>query len=380
MEHGVEIMRNRKTKILYIVSTLQSTGPTNQLFGIISNIDLTKFKIYLLTLSPEPDMSRKELFSSLPINILSLNMNRVNFEISGKRKLRKILNEIKPDIIHSCGIRADKSLAGLNIKCKWCNTIRNNVYMDYTSEYGKFIGKIMAAVHIDAIKKVDYPICCSETLKRFYEDLLSRRFYVVQNGVDCRKFNIAECDEKRKIRDKYKIDHNRNVIIFVGELNIRKDPLTIIKVFKMKEIKEKCILYVLGDGELLEKCRSEASDNVIFLGKVKNVSEYMKLADGFISASKAEGLPNSVLEAGACGIPMLLSDIAEHKEIFGEEFSGIKYFSVNDEEDLFMKMKHWIMDLNNVDKDAIGEHILRNFNSKSMSRKYQLFYKSILDR
>lgn len=380
MEYSVEIMRDRKIKILYIVSTLQSTGPTNQLFGIISNIDMTKFEIYLLTLSPEPDMSKKELFSSLPINIFSLNMNRVDFEISGKRKLRKLLDEIKPDIIHSCGIRADKSLAGLHMKYKWCNTIRNNVYMDYIPKYGKFIGKIMAAVHIDAIKKVDYPICCSETLKGYYEDLLSRKFYVIQNGVDCRKFSGAECDEKQKIKNKYKIDHNRIIIIFVGDLNIRKDPLTIIRVFKMKEINEKCILYVLGDGELLEKCRSEASDNIIFWGKVKNVSEYMKLADGFISASKAEGLPNSVLEAGACGIPMLLSDIAEHKEIFGEDFSGIKYFSVNDEEDLFMKMKCWIMDLNNVDKDAIREHILRNFDSKSMSKKYQLFYRSILGR
>jgi glycosyltransferase involved in cell wall biosynthesis len=55
--------------------------------------------------------------------------------------------------------------------------------------------------------------------------------------------------------------------------------------------------------------------NISLKGKVIDVDEYLEAADCFVSASLSEGLPNSVIEALAWGLPIILSDIPEHREI-----------------------------------------------------------------
>ncbi len=88
------------------------------------------------------------------------------------------------------------------------------------------------------------------------------------------------------------------------------------------------MLYILGDGinrDNLMKKYCNAS-NVIFTGSVSNVEEYLAASDVYISTSKSEGLPNGVLEAMAVGLPVLLSDIPQHKEIFEvDENIGVLY-------------------------------------------------------
>ena len=56
-------MKEEKIKILYVVSTLRQSGPTNQLKGIISNLDKRKYEALVLTLSPEPKKTLVDNFT-----------------------------------------------------------------------------------------------------------------------------------------------------------------------------------------------------------------------------------------------------------------------------------------------------------------------------
>ena len=62
-------------KILYIISTLEKTGPVNVLFDIIQNIDRNKFEPVILTLSKEKKNSIKSKFENLNIKIYSMNLS-----------------------------------------------------------------------------------------------------------------------------------------------------------------------------------------------------------------------------------------------------------------------------------------------------------------
>jgi len=76
-------------------------------------------------------------------------------------------------------------------------------------------------------------------------------------------------------------------------------------------------LIILGSGHQSAALRHLANHHpsILFRDSVPDVLPYLQAADYFISASSDEGLPNSVLEALASGLPVLLSDIPSHREI-----------------------------------------------------------------
>lgn len=80
-------------------------------------------------------------------------------------------------------------------------------------------------------------------------------------------------------------------------------------------------LVVAGDGPLMGQLRGLAGElaierRVMLLGAVRCVDDVLSSADVFVSLSRSEGMPNSVLEAAAAGVPMVLSDILPHRELF----------------------------------------------------------------
>lgn len=94
-------------KILYIVSTLKRCGPNNQLFNIINNLDETNFFPVVITLSPEPMDSRFDDYVKAGIEVHSLNLSRFSGVFFAKSKVRKLIDELRPDIIHTQGVRGD---------------------------------------------------------------------------------------------------------------------------------------------------------------------------------------------------------------------------------------------------------------------------------
>lgn len=367
-------------KILYVVSTLSDTGPTNQLFGIVRNLDKELFAAYVLTLSPEPKDSKKQQFIEEKIKVLSLEMGRKEFFIRGNSRLKEVILDISPDILHTSGIRADVAVSELKLNIPNCNSIRNYVYEDYIPLYGSAKGYLMARIHKRAIGKIDYPVCCSETLRGMYQALLKKDVYAIQNGVDTQKYGVCSDREREILRKNIGVEKDKYVFVMVGGLMERKDPLTVIRAFGKLKQKEQSILLVLGKGELQEQCEQKAGTNILFLGHVTNVKDYLQLADGFISASMSEGLPNAVLEGGACGLSMILSDIPQHREIFHEETSEIKYFPIQDVEQLTNRINELVMGRNFVDREKISTYIKENFDNRVTSKKFQALYSKMANK
>ena len=362
-----------KIKILYVVSTLKRTGPTSQLLGIINNLDKDKFEASVLTLSPEPSDSRKNEYDDSNIKVDSLNMKRLNFMLFGKYKINKYIQKKKYDIIHTQGVRADGVISKLNYKEKHIMTIRNYVYDDYVAKFGNLLGNILAKSGLRAMKKCKYPVCCSKTLQAKYNQLLNKDFLVVQNGVSLENYSpIKDIDKKIQLRKKLGLPESKKIFISVGNLIERKDPITIIKAFNKVNNNDAVILF-LGDGPLMENCKNISNQNIILKGKVSNVNDYLQASDCFISSALSEGLPNSVLEAAATGLELILSDIPQHKEIFEKKGDLSAFFSVKDFKDLKNKIKNSLESNFNKEEEMVTL-VKANFSTKIMSRKYQELY------
>jgi glycosyltransferase involved in cell wall biosynthesis len=103
------------------------------------------------------------------------------------------------------------------------------------------------------------------------------------------------------------------VVLGVGRLNEQKDFSNLIKAFALVRRKMEAKLIILGEGEerpLLEQLVKDFNivDDVALLGYVENPYPYMRSADVFVLSSRWEGLPTVLIEAMACGAPVVSTD------------------------------------------------------------------------
>ncbi len=303
-------------KILFVVPGLNKTGPNIVVYNIIKYLDRQRFEPIVLRLLDNKRNTFLKQFEELNIPIYSMNLSTQGSLFFSSKKIKSAINKIDPDIIHSHCTLPDCFCA---IHCSEKNlisTIHNNPF-NIAYRYGNFFGKIILYFHISMLKRIRYRVACSKTLAVMLSEKHNIKFDYVGNGVDTDNFKPGIPKNKAAIRKKLNLPDDKIILISVGALSALKDPVTIIKAFKNSKLAKKACLLFLGDGDLFDECnRLIAEDNIRMPGKVKNVLPYLQSADYFISASHTEGLPNSVLEAFACGLPVILSDIPPHKEFF----------------------------------------------------------------
>lgn len=357
-------------KILYLVSTLKRSGPTNQLSYIIKYLDRSKYTPFVLTLSSEPVDSMKSFFvDSLGVDFSTLGLSRIKGLFFAESTIKEFVKSNDIDLIHSQGIRADAIASCLNVKS--VSSIRNYPFYDYPMKFGKLKGSLMAKKHCSLIRK-NQPsfIACSKTIsEEFYK--LKFKLYYIQNGVDTKKYVPVSVKSKLELKKKLNIDLQKKIFITVGGLISRKDNETLIKGF-VSYNNDDSLLLIAGDGPEKDSLQYLANDSVIFLGNISNVVEYLQLSDCFISSSLAEGLPNTVLEAMSCGLPVLLSDIPSHLEIFGDE-SGC-FFETKNHIELRNELQNIVSNLD-VQSELSLNIIRSKFNADLMSKKYQNLYR-----
>jgi glycosyltransferase involved in cell wall biosynthesis len=112
-------------------------------------------------------------------------------------------------------------------------------------------------------------------------------------------------------------------ILFVGRLDAGKNPRVLLLALGSIRQSVDATLLLCGDGPLrseLEELTSEQhlEDEIQFLGTRSDVLDLMTTADVFVSPSLFEGHPNAVLEAAACGCPIIVSDIPAHREFLDD--------------------------------------------------------------
>ncbi|MFY8021246.1 MAG: glycosyltransferase [Bacteroidia bacterium] len=318
-------MSKRKV-ILYIVSTFESGGITQVLFNKCKNMDYSRFKVHILSLSPEPENTQIEKFKQIPVHLHSLNLSRIEALFFLKNQIRNVVLDIQPDWIHTYTYRPSYYAWKYLEKYKRIVTISSNLEPNYQRTYGKLLGSFIAKKEFQAFKHASVKTVVSKTLASIYKEVPG--VHVIQNGADESLFFTPDSNLKIKLRNKLQLDLNARIYLSVGALSSLKDPETILNAFLEKEKSEDELLLFLGAGPEMDKLQSKANAQVRFLGFKNNPHEYLQAADVFISASHSEGLPNTVIEAAACGLKCLLSDISQHREIFPENCYQTAFFPI----------------------------------------------------
>ncbi|MEY3202425.1 MAG: hypothetical protein RIR70_1975 [Pseudomonadota bacterium] len=167
------------------------------------------------------------------------------------------------------------------------------------------------------------------------EDYLHTRVGVAQqnvtrisNGVDVARFSPAE-EGRAPIPGSPFNASGQKVIGTVMRLARVKDPMTLIAAFAhAAQALPSLRLVIVGDGELKENLRARIAaeglkHRVWLAGAQEDVPTLMRGFDAFVLPSRAEGISNTVLEAMACGLPVIATEVGGNRELVVPEETGL---------------------------------------------------------
>ncbi len=152
---------------------------------------------------------------------------------------------------------------------------------------------------------------------------------VLYNGIDGELFKPLN---KFTIRNELKIDKNRKVILFVGNLKPVKGLAYLLEAFTdiIKKERQDIEMIIIGEGELRkeleEKIKKYGIQNFVYILGTKphhEITKWMNACDILCLPSLSEGVPNVILEALACGIPVVASNVGGIPEIINCSDYGI---------------------------------------------------------
>lgn len=301
--------------ILFLAISMNKGGAERVISILLKHLASNKnLKVYLI-------MMEKGIAYDLPSNIEPIIL--LDKEKSGIRKflelpfvalkIARFAKKNQIDTIVSFLYRPNY----INVMSKFFGFKGNSIIniRSTTSRYLNegFLGKVNLFLIRNLFNKADLIISNSIGVKKDLNNLMNIRtkHLSIPNPIDITKVKELENSNQGITKQ---IDENVNYIISVGRLIPLKRNKDLLLAFShIHEQLDNTKLLLLGDGELKEDLIQYTKelnivDNVIILGNVDNPFYYLKRSKLFVMTSELEGFPNVLIEAMACGIPVISSN------------------------------------------------------------------------
>ncbi len=358
-----------KKRIVFIIHALYSGGAQRVVVNLLNSVNRDKFEIHLIVLKAEGIML-KDIASDVTIHDLkNSSISRVFFPF-----LKKIYS-IKPHIVFS-GIGHINGLLSPFIpilsrliphKVYWVarETSIASLYIQHDKN-----SKLYAFLYRHFYTNFNQIICQSlymkkDLIKSFH--LPKEKMVVINNPVDIKKVERLSLEKMSK-----RFNPNKINLVAVGALREEKRFDLLLEAFAL--LGKNYTLSIIGEGEREASLKAlcldlDITSLVSFEGQQSNPYKYMKNADILVLSSAFEGFPNVLLEANACGTPVISFNAPGGiMEIVKEGFNGylVDYLDVN-------KMASTILsfDKNRFDSSLIKEHIKEKYALDTIIKKYE---------
>jgi len=371
-------------KILYILEAT-SGGTQKHVIDIAKKIDRSEFKIDLVY-----STKRNKNFAPLSKDIFNetfgLPISRTGSfsDIKNILKIKNIIKNNNYDIVHCHSTKAGfvGRLAAFLSKhpnvvysphgFMFCDTrikLRRLLYLYLEKYLGYMTNKIIAVSGSERDLALEHRIVPNEKIVTLY------------NSIDPGDYDDHEY--VNRVPEKMNTKNDDIILGTVGRLYYQKDPITLIKSFKIinNHFPNTKLVFV-GDGPMLEKCKKlinklQLDDRINLEGFQKNSKDYYKTFDIFVLSSHYEGLPYALLEAMIMGIPSVGTDVVGIKDLIVHGETGY----LADEEDHIGLAKSVITLLENPDLLTLFSNNSKritqaNFNFNSGIKEYEEFYTS----
>lgn len=321
-------------KILY-VNTLGTWGGVATYLDTLIPDQLDRGNDVYLVVGTEGYLTKhvRECFPSVNVTVIDSMKREVDIVgiIKSIFKMRKIIDNIKPDIVHLNCIMAGLigRLADIGIKNKVVYNAHGWAFEPGTNKKYKIpaiiIEKLLA-------RYTDKIICVSD-----YEYKIAKKYRIFRNNNQSIVIKNCSKDFKpQKHEDKFTFNISMAARFFEPkkQLLLLMGFKKLLNKCKKEQIDKNIKLYLLGDGPTLNQCKEYAKENgldnnVIFTGHVENVSAYYGISDLVTLITNYDAIAISLIEALSMAKPLVASNVTGVPENFSENING--YLVSNDD-------------------------------------------------
>ncbi|MED4375449.1 glycosyltransferase family 1 protein [Schinkia azotoformans] len=367
-----------KQRILHVLGGLNRGGAETLVMNLYRNIDRTKVQFDFVVHTDEICDYNNEILS-LGGKIYSIP----RYKGSNHRQYKKAWNKFfieHPEykIIHG-HVRSTASIYLRIAKKFGLLTIAHS----HSTSSGSGLSAIIKNIYQYQIRySADYLFACSKVAGEWLygkKACKQANFFILNNAIKTQNF-LFNKDKRIKKRNELNVT-NKYVVGHVGRFNSPKNHDFLIDIFKLvHEKNNNSVLMLVGDGSLKQAIEKKVEklglvNSVIFTGVRSDIQDLLQAMDVFVFPSLYEGLPVTVIEAQASGLPSLISERITNEVKITDL---VKYLPLEKGEGLWAKevLKHSV---DNINRDGYHKDIVNaGYDIESVSNWYQEFIFKII--
>lgn len=301
-------------------------GAERQLGSLAPRLQSKGLDIHILT-RKYAGLSSFERVEGIPVHRLPVPGSKPIASLSYTIAALILLKKIKPDVLHAHEMFSTTTTAVATkaiLKRPVIVTAHSSGYFgDISRLKKKFLGKQRLKTFC---RNVDCFVAISNLIDRELQEVgvTPEKIVHIPNAVDINLFYPLTTEEKQTLQERLGLPSDSLIIIYTGRLSKEKRPENLFKVWtRIREEFPNSLLLVLGTGPQEQELKSQLSPGIQMLGKTGDVASYLQVSDLFVLPSSAEGLPVSLLEAMACGLPAVATAVGGTPEVLENNSSGL---------------------------------------------------------
>ena len=378
-------MRSLARSIAMIIPGLDRIGGAEQqLLLLARGLHARGWRVSVVALSGAGGVSGKQLIAE-GIGFTSLGMRKGLADPLGWIRFNRWLRQHRPDVVHAHLPHA-AWLARWSRLAAPMPVLVDTVHTSATGELGRRVGYRCSRWLPDQVSAVSQAVAQAYLKARMVSE---KTLTILPNGVDKSHWKpdpLARESMRRKL-------HAQDEFIFLaaGRLDPVKDYPTLLAALaglpEMAGLPVSARLVIAGAGPLENSLRQLAAelgiaDRVEFLGFQPDLYRWMQAADAFVLSSLWEGLSMAILEAAACGLPSVATDVPGTREAVMDGKTG--FLATAADPPAFQAALARMMALPRSEREAMGrkarQFIVERFSLEQVLDRWESLYNALLAR
>ncbi len=314
--------RSKTHRILHMITQLDVGGAEVQLLNLCRMLPSERFECAVLSLKAGGSLVPR--FEAAGCRVIELDRRDHGGPVGQMLKLTNFLREWEPDLVQTWLLKANhvgRLAAVMSARHPVLAGFRD---MGFGAGLGDTIlDRLLAPASTMVLHNSDGGRRAH--LERLHEDGLCRH-KLLPNGIDAKLFR-PDPEARAQVRAERGLSAEARVVIMVARLHAIKNPKLFLDVARtVRERHPEIHFWLVGGGPLatqLDVALASRPDPGIWLpGERGDIPRLLAAADLALLTSRSEGLSNTVLEAMACGLPVLATDVGGNKELVAEGVNG----------------------------------------------------------